>query len=62
MDQIIKEYEDIKNDSKFREARERMLYLHDKLAHVKSLVIEFNKTHPRKSSISAHYDRRVLST
>ena len=43
MDQIVKEYEETKNSAKFQKCRKRMFYLHDKLAHIKSLVLEYDR-------------------
>lgn len=53
MDQIVKEYEETKGCQKFLNARKRMFYLHDKLAHIKNLVIEFDRNyHKDKNRIS----------
>lgn len=48
MDQIVKEYEETKNSPKFQKCRKRMFYLHDKLAHIKSLVLDYDSTFHNK--------------
>ncbi|XP_054160335.1 RNA polymerase II elongation factor ELL2-like [Oppia nitens] len=53
MDQIVKEYEETKSCPKFQKCRKRMFYLHDKLAHIKSLVIDYDR--------NSHFNKNQLS-
>ena len=39
---IKEEYESNKNDRKWQEARSSFSYLHDKLAHIKKLVHDYD--------------------
>ena len=53
MDQIVKEYEETKGSLDFQRCRKRMLYLHDKLAHIKSLVMDYDRnSHNDKNRFS----------
>jgi RNA polymerase II elongation factor ELL len=54
MDQIVKEYEETKSSSKFQMARKRMFYLHVKLAHIKNLVIEFDRNYHKDKNRITH--------
>jgi len=40
--QIVKEYQENKNDLKFQEDKRRFQYLHEKLSHIKRLVLEYD--------------------
>jgi hypothetical protein len=42
MDHIIGEYEATKRNYKYTEARKRVLYLHDKLSHIKKLIHDYD--------------------
>ena len=48
MERILREYEDIKRDNTYLNARKRMQYLHMKLSHIKSLILNFNQSQFRK--------------
>jgi len=39
---MVKEYQENKNDLKFQEDRRRVQYLHEKLSHIKRLVLEYD--------------------
>jgi RNA polymerase II elongation factor ELL len=54
MDQIVKEYEDTKNSPKFQKCRKRMFYLHEKLAHIKSLVLEYDRNYHKEKNRLSH--------
>lgn len=54
MDQIVKEYEDTKNCPKFQKCRKRMFYLHDKLAHIKGLVLEYDRNYHKEKNRFSH--------
>uniref|UniRef100_A0A023F1T6 Putative rna polymerase ii elongation factor n=1 Tax=Triatoma infestans TaxID=30076 RepID=A0A023F1T6_TRIIF len=41
-DQILKEYSENKKNTKHQDAKRRFQYLHDKLSHIKRLVIEYD--------------------
>jgi RNA polymerase II elongation factor ELL len=54
MDQIVKEYEDTKNCPKFQKCRKRMFYLHDKLAHIKGLVLDYDRNYHKEKNRLSH--------
>ncbi|BES94138.1 RNA polymerase II elongation factor [Nesidiocoris tenuis] len=41
-DQILKEYEDNKRNTKHQDAKRRFHYLHEKLSHIKQLVLDYD--------------------
>lgn len=43
--QILREYEATQQDRNFQEKKKRYNYLHEKLAHIKKLVREYDTTH-----------------
>jgi RNA polymerase II elongation factor ELL len=43
--QILEEYQESKKDRQHYEARKRFQYLHEKLSHIKRLVVEYDKAH-----------------
>lgn len=48
--QILREYEESQKNQKYQDAKCRFLYLHDKLSHIKRLVVEYDQaTHNMKS-------------
>lgn len=55
---IVNEYNSKKSSSEYLEAKEKFSYLHDKLSHIKRLVVEYNNLHSkrRRSSASASAD------
>lgn len=48
MERILREYEEIKRDSTYQNARARMQYLHQKLSHIKTLILAYNQSPYRK--------------
>jgi len=40
--QIVREYKENRNDVKYREKRRRFQHLHEKLAHIKRLILEWD--------------------
>lgn len=49
--QIMREYEENKRDHRYQQTRRKFQYLHDKLAHIKRLVVDYDsRTLPVKSS------------
>lgn len=52
MDRILREYEAIKRDNTYLNARNRMQYLHKKLSHIKSLILNYNQNQFRKHTVS----------
>ncbi|KAL1431109.1 hypothetical protein MTO96_014500 [Rhipicephalus appendiculatus] len=40
--QIMREYEESKRDQRYQQARRKFQYLHDKLAHIKRLVMDYD--------------------
>lgn len=44
MERILREYEEIKRDSTYLNARARMQYLHQKLSHIKTLILAYNQS------------------
>ena len=40
--QIVREYQENKRDLKFQEHKRRFQYLHEKLSHIKRLVLEYD--------------------
>lgn len=42
--QIVKEYQENKRNAKHQDAKRRFQYLHDKLSHIKRLVLEFDSS------------------
>ena len=44
MERILREYDEIKRDSTYLNARARMQYLHQKLSHIKTLILAFNQS------------------
>lgn len=61
MEQIVKEYEETKNNLNFQQAKNRLLYLHDKLAHIKRLVVDFDMKHPKRISNRIGVQQPILS-
>ncbi|XP_074598851.1 uncharacterized protein LOC141853415 isoform X2 [Brevipalpus obovatus] len=53
LEDIICEYEAIKRDSKYAEAKSRALYLHEKLSHIKKMITDY-KENQAKSFDSCH--------
>lgn len=55
MERILREYEETKRDTGYLNARSRMQYLHNKLAHIKQCILNFNQQHSqhRKGGLSA---------
>ncbi|CAN8005395.1 unnamed protein product [Ixodes hexagonus] len=47
--QIMREYEENKRDQRYQQTRRKFQYLHDKLAHIKRLVVDYD-SRPVKSS------------
>lgn len=45
MEQIMAEYETQKKNSKYVDAKKRLLYLHEKLQHLKTLVMDYDRHH-----------------
>lgn len=41
-EQIVREYGESKRDQRYQQARRKFQYLHDKLAHIKRLVIDYD--------------------
>jgi len=54
----MKEYQERRNE-RFVRAKEEFQYLHDKLAHIKSLVSAYDASSPQASSTS---DSRVAAS
>ncbi|CAG2106538.1 unnamed protein product [Medioppia subpectinata] len=54
MDQIVREYEETKNCPKFQKCRKRMFYLHSKLAHIKTLVVEYDRNYHKEKNRFPH--------
>ena len=50
MERILREYEEIKRDNTYLNARNRMQYLHTKLSHIKSLILNFTQQSQYRSS------------
>ena len=48
MERILREYDEIKRDSTYLNARNRMQYLHQKLSHIKTLILNYNQSPYRK--------------
>ncbi|CAN8029394.1 unnamed protein product [Ixodes persulcatus] len=49
--QIMREYEENKRDQRYQQTRRKFQYLHDKLAHIKRLVVDYDsRALPLKSS------------
>lgn len=42
-DQVVREYKEMKRDNKYQDAKRRFHYMHEKLAHIKGLVIKYDK-------------------
>lgn len=47
--QIVREYRENLRDAKYREAKRRFQHLHEKLAHIKRLVLEWDTTQTCRS-------------
>ncbi|KAG8268526.1 hypothetical protein J6590_023904 [Homalodisca vitripennis] len=43
--QILQEYQESKKDKQHHDARKRFQYLHDKLSHIKKLVLDYDAAH-----------------
>lgn len=53
MERILREYDDIKRDSTYLNARSRMQYLHMKLSHIKSLILNYTNQYRKHGSSSS---------
>ena len=53
MERILREYDEIKRDSTYLNARARMQYLHQKLSHIKTLILAYNQSPYRKHTASS---------
>ncbi|XP_017769710.1 PREDICTED: RNA polymerase II elongation factor ELL-like, partial [Nicrophorus vespilloides] len=49
--QILREYQDTKNDREAQRAKNRFQYLHDKLSHINQLVFDYNQMYTDQSDI-----------
>ncbi|KAG8236073.1 hypothetical protein J437_LFUL011997 [Ladona fulva] len=43
-DQIVREYQENKRDQQYPEAKKKFQYLHEKLSHIKRLVLEYDSS------------------
>jgi len=63
MERILREYNEIKRDSTYLNARSRMQYLHMKLSHIKSLILNYtNQNQYRKHGSSSSIKLNSLNS
>lgn len=54
--QIVDEYNSQKSSPEYLQAKEKFSYLHDKLSHIKKLVVEYDSVHSKRRRSSASQD------
>lgn len=62
-EQIQREYKEIKQDIVYQQMKKRFHYLHDKLSHIKRLILEYESENTVDTmSIATNVDSGMVST
>ncbi|XP_071450365.1 RNA polymerase II elongation factor Ell [Hetaerina americana] len=56
-DQIVREYQENKRDQQYPEAKKKFQYLHEKLSHIKRLVLEYDSSNVGQVAASVHHQK-----
>lgn len=62
--QIQREYEETKDNPSYQQTKQRFHYLHDKLSHIKRLILEYESENPTVDTVSVatNVDSSIVST